>query len=374
MHVFSIQGDLVQAPSRRPDRGRKQATRSAPVYDGMRLPWASRLVRGAAMLTAAAFVLLPPALAQDPSLDRAIAAYQSADFDQAIEIFSALAENATSTAETRRTSYHYLGRAYVAKHMEEEAQAAVSSLLELEPPRTEFDPDTEPPPLMNVYYDVRSEKEGYAVQGGDGRVQTIAVIDFTNGSIGSDAASYDPLRLGLASMMINLLGGAIDLKVVERERLQWLLNELDLQSDDGRVDQETAVRMGRLLGAQSVLIGSFIVNGRDMYLGTRLVKVETGEVILGEQLFGRRDDIFDLMQDLSVETARSINVALEESDLGGNDETRSLDAMMSYSEGLALLDQGSYNAAYNKFLEALEFDSGYGRAQTKAESLRPMLN
>ncbi|NNF05059.1 MAG: hypothetical protein HKN17_11410 [Rhodothermales bacterium] len=327
-------------------------------------------------LLAAAILLLTavgPAGAQDDVLDQAISAYQSAEFDRAIELFTALTESDAASVETKRTSYHYLGRAYTAKHMDEEARGAVASLLEFEPPRTEFDPDMEPPPLMNVYYDVRTEKDGYDI-GGGGQIQTIAIIDFTNGSIGSNAADYEPLSQGLASMMINMMGGSLDLKVVERERLRWLLDELDLQSESGRVDQSTAVRMGKLIGAQSVLIGSFIVNDDDMYLGSRLVKVETGEILLGEQITGDVDDVFELVQDLSVQTARAINVTLEESDLGGADETRSLDAMISYSEGLALLDQESYQAAFNKFQEALEYDPEYARARTRAESLRPMLN
>ncbi|MCH8247661.1 MAG: hypothetical protein IH951_14825, partial [Bacteroidetes bacterium] len=283
-------------------------------------------------------------------------------------------ENTRASRDHRLTSYQYLGRAYVAKHMEDEARSAIQSLMDLEPPILEFNPDAESPPLMNLYYEIRTERDGYAVHKENDRIQTIAIVDFTNGSIGTDAAQYNPLRLGLASMMINFLGSAVDLKVVERERLNWLLNELDLQQDPDRVDQETAVLVGKLLGAQSVLIGSFIVNGREMYLGTRLVKVETGEVLLGEQLFGKQKDLFELVQNLSLQTARAINVGLEESDLGAIDETRSLDAIMSYSEGLALLEQASYQAAYNKFVEALDYDPSYARAELKAASLRPMLN
>ena len=314
------------------------------------------------------------ASAQDAALTDAINAYQSADFDGAIEIFTSIAENTRASRDHRLTSYQYLGRAYVAKHMEDEARSAIQSLMDLEPPILEFNPDTESPPLMNLYYKARTERDGYAVHKENDRIQTIAIVDFTNGSIGTDAAQYNPLRLGLASMMINFLGSAVDLKVVERERLNWLLNELDLQQDPDRVDQETAVLVGKLLGAQSVLIGSFIVNGREMYLGTRLVKVETGEVLLGEQLFGKQKDLFELVQNLSLQTARAINVGLEESDLGAIDETRSLDAIMSYSEGLALLEQASYQAAYNKFVEALDYDPSYARAELKAASLRPMLN
>lgn len=58
-------------------------------------------------------------------------------------------------------------------------------------------------------------------------------------------------------------------------------------------------------------------------------------------------------------------------DAGG--ETRSLDAVLAYSQGLALLEEEKYQEAYDKFMQAVAYDPGYTRAQQKAESLRPML-
>ena len=328
-------------------------------------------------LPVAAVVLTPaaPLLAQEANLDEAVASYQSADFDGAITQFAHLAGDSTLDKPIRKQALQYLGRAYVAKRMEDEARGAIQELLELEPPIVELDPDVEPPPLMNLYYEVRKEFEGdYTVERADPGLQTIAIIDFNNNSITSDQAQLEPLGRGLSSLMINHLNGSTDLKVVERERLQWLLSELDLQQS-GRVDQETAVRAGKLLGATTVLLGDFMkMDRRNMVVNVRLVKVETGEILITDQVRGRADRFYEMAEELSLEVARAINAHVETTSIGARGETRSLDAMLSYSEGLALLEQKDYRAAYEKFLEALEYDSSYKRAQLKADSIRPLLS
>ena len=319
--------------------------------------------------------LAAPLYAQNADLDEAVATYQSADFDGAITQFAYLAGDSTRDKQVRKQALQYLGRAYVAKRMEDEARGAIQELLQLEPPLVELDPDVEPPPLMNLYYEVRKEFEGdYTVERADPGLQTIAIIDFNNNSITTDQAQLEPLGRGLSSLMINHLNGSTDLKVVERERLQWLLSELDLQQS-GRVDQETAVRAGKLLGATTVLLGDFMkMDRRNMVVNVRLVKVETGEVLITDQVRGRADRFYEMAEELSLEVARAINAHIETTNMGARGETRSLDAMLSYSEGLALLEQKDYRAAYEKFLEALEYDSSYKRAQLKADSIKPLLS
>lgn len=312
---------------------------------------------------------------QDTDLEQAIITYQSADFDGAIQQFAALAEDTAEENQVRRQALQYLGRAYVAKRMEDQARRVIHDLLELEPPLVELDPDVESPPLMNIYYEVRKEFEGdYTVERADPGLQTMAIIDFNNNSITSDQEQLEPLGKGLSSLMINHLNGSTDLKVVERERLQWLLQELDLQKDQSRVDQETAVRAGKLLGATAVLIGDFMkMSQRSMVINVRLVKVETGEVLMTEQVHGRPDRFYEMAEDLSLKVAQGINVHLDKTKLGGGTDTRSLDAMLSYSEGLALLEKRDYRAAYEKFLEALNYDPSYKRAKLKADSIKPLL-
>lgn len=310
--------------------------------------------------------------AQTDPLEEARQVYQSGDFDRSIELFTALLADPASPKAVQKEALQYLGRAYVARNEFEEAKRAVADLLELEPPLVELDPDLESPPLMNIYYDVRKELEGYEVQRADPGMKTLAVMDFTNSSV-DDHERLDPLQKGFASMMINYLSGTTQLKVIERERVQWLLGELELQRNPSLIDQASAVRTGKLLGASAVIFGAYTMHGREMWISARMVDVETGEILLSEQIFGRSDRFFEAIQTLSTQVARAINVALQATELGVRTETQSLDAMLSYSEGLKLLEQNDYRGAYEKFNEALAYDPGYTRAQLKAESISPLL-
>ncbi|MDQ8159038.1 MAG: CsgG/HfaB family protein, partial [Gemmatimonadota bacterium] len=76
---------------------------------------------------------------------------------------------------------------------------------------------------------------------------TVAVLYFTNGAI-SNNADYAPLSKGLAEMMITELSANTNIRVVERDRLQALLEEQNLGAS-GRVEKETAAKLGKTLGA-----------------------------------------------------------------------------------------------------------------------------
>lgn len=308
----------------------------------------------------------------DETFDKAVRAFEEANFSEAIELFSQVAENERGERLLRRNALHYLGRSYMARRDEDEAKVALTDMIEFEPPRIEFDPDIESPPLMKLYYDVRKNDSGsYDVEAGPG-MKTLAVLDFTNNSI-DDFEKLNPLSKGFSSLIINQLNGSTDLKVIERERLQWLLDELDLQKQADRVDQETAVRAGKLLGAHALLFGSYIKHGKSLMITARLVKVETGEIIMSEKVTGKADKFFELADELSLKVAKGINAEVLPTELGASSDTRSLDAMISYSEGLDLLEQDDFKGAYLKFLEALEYDPKYKRASIKAKSIQPMI-
>lgn len=322
-----------------------------------------------------------PVQAQDDPLQDVRAAYRQPDFDRVIELSTELAGDASLDRATRRVAVQYLGRAYFAKNELEKARRAIEMVFDLEPPRIEPDPDIEPPPLIRLYYNARKERDSsYVVPPDSGRL-TMAVVDLTNGSPHPWDVQYAAWQQGLSSMLINYLSGAVELKVVERERLQWLLDELDMQLDSRHVDRSQAVDVGRLLGAHLVLIGNYMVVDERFFLGARLVSVETGEVLNGKQLNGRVETFYELLQDLSLEVAALIDdmdlsdvsdIHLDRQTLGARTDTRSDDAMMAYSEGLVKLQQDDYQGAYDKFLEALTYDPNYQRARRKADSILPL--
>jgi TolB-like protein len=312
-----------------------------------------------------------PAVAQPSALQKAKEEYQFAEYDKAIELFSEVAQDESNSEAVRKEALRYLGRSYIAKNSKDQARDAIRRLISMEPPLVELDPDVEPPTVMDLYYDVRSDMQGdYRVQTDPG-IQTLAIIDFTNSSI-DENERWEGLRNGLPAMAINVLNNGTDLKVIERERIEWLLNEIELQRQADVVDQSTAVRTGKLLGANAVVFGSYLVYDEQMIINARVVKVETGEILLGDQVQGEPQNFFDLIQELGTKIARSLNTELEENK-ADMEQTNSLDAMMAYSDGLGLMEDGDYQAAYEKFQKAVDYDPDFRRAERKAESLRPML-
>lgn len=81
---------------------------------------------------------------------------------------------------------------------------------------------------------------------------SIAVQPFVNRS----SADYAPLAKGIAAMIISDLSKVPGLKVLERQKVQRILDEIRL-GDSGLVDEAARVRAGRLMRAEKVVVGSF---------------------------------------------------------------------------------------------------------------------
>ncbi len=115
----------------------------------------------------------------------------------------------------------------------------------------------------------------------------VLYFDYT----GTDA-ELGVLRKGLAQMLTShLRPHASAYTLVERERLQDLFDELELAAD-ARVDASTAARLGHLLGARYLVLGSFFDLMGTLRIDARLVEVETGRVLGSVGRDGPMDDFF----------------------------------------------------------------------------------
>ena len=124
---------------------------------------------------------------------------------------------------------------------------------------------------------------------------TLAVLYFDYG--GNDA-SLEGLRKGLAQMLISDLSAVDDLRVVERERLQAILEEQKL-AQTGKTDAATAARIGKLLGARYLVLGSYFDVLKAFRVDARLVDVETGQIVKSVGAAGKPDDFLSLEQQLA---------------------------------------------------------------------------
>jgi TolB-like protein len=325
------------------------------------------LIGGAVLL-----VLVHPGQAQPSALQEGKEASEFGEYEKAASLLSEVTQDSSVEETYRRDAFEYLVRAHIAEGQRSKARTAMKTWLQMEPPPVELDPNRQPPDLMKLHYEVRKEMSGnYAVQRDPG-LQTLAIMDFTNASV-TDSQRWGALTAGFPSMMIDYLSGTTDLQVIERQRIDWLLKELELQRKGDVVDQSTAVRTGKVLGATSVLFGTYTVLEDRIRIGARLVKVETSEILLAEDVMGDPDNFFELVQDLSNKVTRAINVELEETKTGAGPETQSIEARLAYFDGLVEMDDGNYQAARKHFEDALEHDSEYERARRKMKSLDPQL-
>jgi TolB-like protein len=131
------------------------------------------------------------------------------------------------------------------------------------------------------------------------RRPTVAVLPFENGAM-KDRADYEPLTKGVAEMLVATLSGNPAVRVVERDRLQKLLDEQNLAAS-GRVDNETAVRIGKLLGVHHMLTGTYVIDPKQrVRLVARAINTETGVIEHAESVSGKADDLLALIDQLGV--------------------------------------------------------------------------
>ena len=187
--------------------------------------------------------------------------------------------------------------------------------------------------------------------------KVISVLYFENTS---GAEEYHWLCKGLADMLITDFNGLAGIKLVERESLEKVLREQAL-SLSGLTDQESAITVGKLLSADQLIYGSYIINDDQIRIDIKLVVVETGEVIHGFGIIGETDDIFDLTTSLAAQVIQHLN--LSEELVPKVADTKSIAAMAQFYTGLDHLDNQRYEQAKIAFNHARELDPLYYRAQ-----------
>ncbi|MFB0515189.1 MAG: CsgG/HfaB family protein [Candidatus Neomarinimicrobiota bacterium] len=125
----------------------------------------------------------------------------------------------------------------------------------------------------------------------------IAIVDFQNTSA-DDTLDY--LEKTIPESISTTMAKGGQLEIVERSRLEAALKEMEMGMI-GIVDEETAVELGRAVGASAILVGSFVSIGSILRINARLIDVQTSKVIKAESVQGRvGEEIFDLMDQMAV--------------------------------------------------------------------------
>lgn len=145
----------------------------------------------------------------------------------------------------------------------------------------------------------------------------VAVLPFDNNSVGKDAADYNGAGKGMAELMTNDLLSNPNVVVVERDRIQALLVEQNLTKEK-TIDPSTAIRLGKIIGAQYVIYGAFMSDGRGNFVLTgKTVNVETSVIGNPTRVNAKGDDVLGMIAQLTAKLATEMKIpALRVGDAG----------------------------------------------------------
>ena len=313
-------------------------------------------------------------------LEEAKKHFNNGQFTKSIDLLKRLIVTKTLSKEDYLEASEYLAVAYVTINQDEQAQTIFTEVLNKEPsykPSEWWWPHQR---LMNNYYrTVSTVHKSLRLSSKETDIKTVAIIDFENNSI-DDAEKYNNLGRGLSKIIIADFGVVSDLKVVERERLQYLIEELQLTDKkiggQNIVDPTSAPQLGKLLGAQSFVFGSFIRFGKSFRIDARLVKTETGEVFKTASVEGSSSKIFELAKELTLKITKNLDVDIKKVEkqqldrLGKQDVP--IEAVALFGDAMSSANMENYKQAYAKLEEALTYAPDFQKAQDMLTVIRPL--
>lgn len=200
---------------------------------------------------------------------------------------------------------------------------------------------------------------------------TLAVPYFQNKTGQSD---LDPLQKGIALMLMTDFSKIKGYQVVERVRLQALVEELGLGTS-GLVAPETAPRVGRLLGVQW-LVGGTVSKGQTSQIKIQSLPLDVpGQKILGEPAAeGSLTDLFRIEKDLLFEIIKllKIEVTPQEQEELRKPCSVNLRALMNLFKGIQASDLQDYEKAAQFYEKALEEDTMICSAREALQELQTL--
>lgn len=122
----------------------------------------------------------------------------------------------------------------------------------------------------------------------------LAVIDFEQKA----SQEFQGKQVGeiVAEWLITSLVNTGRFEVVERAQLQKILKEQQMGMT-GMVNQETAAKVGELLGVKVIITGSVIQIGNTYDVNARLINVEDGSILKAERIRGTGLDSIERLMD-----------------------------------------------------------------------------
>ncbi|MCB2229537.1 hypothetical protein KQH82_02395 [bacterium] len=308
-------------------------------------------------------------------LAEALDHYNALDYDKGLAVTDELIKRTDLTASDSVAVFEVMAIITYAKGETYLQQAIryLNKISQIGPCVVPMPRDLWPQELRDTWYGIVKEKDALTCDEPTGDIKTIAIMEFDNFSAGEWQEKLGLISKGLADFFAYDFAKISDFRVIERDKIDYILDEIALQQS-GKVDKATAVKVGKILGARYMVFGSITQLDKDnARMVVRAVSVETSEIVAQVDREGKPE--YSKMEKEAVEElAKQLDVTLGDETLGKIQEggTESLDATTYYAKGLEYMDKYEYAEAYDYFKKAYELDNGFIEAKRKMEIYRPL--
>ena len=192
-----------------------------------------------------------------------------------------------------------------------------------------------------------------------------------NSAIGLSNVELAPLSKGIADLLIVELAQNPAIRVVERENILKLIAEQDL-ARDGRIDDATAARIGRLLGAKHMVTGSFITDrSGTMVLTVKSIDTETSRIEWTDMQRDKTENFLALVARVGAAANAGLKLpaltpaARQTSQARTERQARvPFQAVMMYSRAISAQDSGNRAEALTLFQQTIDRFPDFEDAKT----------
>ena len=190
----------------------------------------------------------------------------------------------------------------------------------------------------------------------------VAVSYFNNRTNQKD---LDVLKKGLADMVLTDLAEVDGLEVVERDRLEDILGEIELQKHP-YFDKKTAIKLGKGLKAHFIITGQFHVYSAKLRIDVRMIDIVSGKVVLSTHVKGKEDEVFELEQQLIEKFVGKLDRTHDPSPRPRT-KVPDVDTLVEYSKGIDLADRGMYKEAEKAMARVMRSAPTFALARVKRD-------
>ena len=195
-------------------------------------------------------------------------------------------------------------------------------------------------------------------------IDTLTITPF---KVIGDSENSDIFSHGLPEAIAHDLSSIQNLTIIERLRLSTVLQELSL-AQTGLITEKNAPRVGEMLGAKILIVGTVQKLGNNVRVIARAVNTTSGNIIFSvnvDKKIVAFKDVFKLEDTLAQKIVLRLGLTLTKKNLTEFEipVTSSEDAFRHYSRGLKYLDLGNLEKSFKNLKKATEIDEQFNLAQ-----------